>query len=424
MSRSASSSPSRAGKRRSVLTHGSRSAHSRPPTISRCSRAPAPRSTCGKPPTLHLLTGDDPVLEWVKGTALRPILDALGDGDARDEFLAELGRACGPRTRRDRTAPCSRSDASSSSPRSPDPGWVSSVPMSDSPSAAVRAQVDHPIIDADGHFVEIGPLLADEVLTHVEDIGGAAMRDRYLASGVVPTDTSSVLADRSRDAVREQWSAMPSWWGWSTRNVRDRATSHLPAMLYERLDELGIDVTILYPSMSLAFLDAPDPELAATLCRAVNRIHARVRALRGSHARGCARPDAAPRPCRGRARVRGPRARLSQCGHLRPCEAAAHRGEHLPVSPRHVRPRQRLRLRPVLGRVHRARRGARVAQLGAAPPGDTVDLELRLQPRRRARRRPRSAVQVVVPRWRDPPVPAPARRVPRGRRCVGVCPPR
>jgi trans-aconitate 2-methyltransferase len=40
---------------------------------------------------LHLLTGDDPVLEWVKGTALRPILDALGDGDARDDFLAELG---------------------------------------------------------------------------------------------------------------------------------------------------------------------------------------------------------------------------------------------------------------------------------------------------------------------------------------------
>ena len=39
---------------------------------------------------LHLLPGDDPVLEWVKGTALRPTLDALGEGARRDEFLGEL----------------------------------------------------------------------------------------------------------------------------------------------------------------------------------------------------------------------------------------------------------------------------------------------------------------------------------------------
>ena len=141
----------------------------------------------------------------------------------------------------------------------------------------VREQLDHPIIDADGHFVEIGPLLGDEVLTYVEEAGGAALRDRYLASGIVPTDTSTVLAGRADDpAVRSEWRAMPSWWGWPTRNVRDRATSHLPRLLYERLDELGIDVTILYPSMSLAFLDAPDPELAGVLCRAVNQYHARV----------------------------------------------------------------------------------------------------------------------------------------------------
>jgi len=40
---------------------------------------------------LHVLSGADPVLEWIKGTALRPILDALGDGDAAPAFLAELG---------------------------------------------------------------------------------------------------------------------------------------------------------------------------------------------------------------------------------------------------------------------------------------------------------------------------------------------
>jgi trans-aconitate 2-methyltransferase len=39
---------------------------------------------------LHRLSGSDPVLEWVKGTALRPVLTALdGDDVAVDAFLAE-----------------------------------------------------------------------------------------------------------------------------------------------------------------------------------------------------------------------------------------------------------------------------------------------------------------------------------------------
>ena len=90
------------------------------------------------------------------------------------------------------------------------------------------------------------------------------------------------------------------------------------------------------------------------------------------------------------------------------------------VPPRHVRPRQRPRLRPALGEVRRARRRARGAQRAAAAPRHPVDLELRVQPRQRTRRGARVAVQVAVPRRRDPPVPGAAHRVPRGRRGVGV----
>ncbi len=40
---------------------------------------------------LHVLEGDDPVLEWVKGTGLRPILNGLGE-EERALFLAEYAR--------------------------------------------------------------------------------------------------------------------------------------------------------------------------------------------------------------------------------------------------------------------------------------------------------------------------------------------
>ena len=40
---------------------------------------------------LHVLHGEDPVLEWYRGTGLRPVLAVLDPGQA-EEFLAEYGR--------------------------------------------------------------------------------------------------------------------------------------------------------------------------------------------------------------------------------------------------------------------------------------------------------------------------------------------
>jgi trans-aconitate 2-methyltransferase len=39
---------------------------------------------------VHILPGDDPVLEWYQGTGLRPVLAAL-DADRAEDFLAEYG---------------------------------------------------------------------------------------------------------------------------------------------------------------------------------------------------------------------------------------------------------------------------------------------------------------------------------------------
>ena len=142
-------------------------------------------------------------------------------------------------------------------------------------AAEIRAGLSHPIVDADGHFVELGPLLNEEVLTYIDEMGGRELRDTYAKrSGV--TDTSTVLAEHAAAGANAGWKAMPSWWGWQTENTLDRATAHLPQLLYDRLDEFGIDVTILYPSMTLSYLEIHDDDLAALRCRATNRYLARL----------------------------------------------------------------------------------------------------------------------------------------------------
>jgi predicted TIM-barrel fold metal-dependent hydrolase len=136
-------------------------------------------------------------------------------------------------------------------------------------ASEIRAGLSHPIVDADGHFVEVAPLINAEMLTYLEEMGGPEVRDRYIEDTGL-TDTSTVLAGHG-GATGAGWKAMPSWWGWAAENTLDRATAHLPALLYERLDEFGIDFTILYPSMTLAYLEVVDDEMIGLRCRAANR---------------------------------------------------------------------------------------------------------------------------------------------------------
>ena len=137
-------------------------------------------------------------------------------------------------------------------------------------AARANEKVNHPIIDADGHFVEIGPLLDDRLAAHLEEVGGKELRDQYIASNSRPFNTANVLAGREDLSVKQEWKASPSWWGWQTKNTLDRATCHLPKLIYERLDEMGIDFMLMYPSAVLGLIHTPG-ELGAALARASNK---------------------------------------------------------------------------------------------------------------------------------------------------------
>src|SRR3984957_4652807 len=57
-------------------------------------------------------------------------------------------------------------------------------------AAQIREQVGHPIVDADGHFMELMPLVDDEMVRYLEQEGGAALRDRFLSSQSQVMDTA------------------------------------------------------------------------------------------------------------------------------------------------------------------------------------------------------------------------------------------
>ncbi len=142
----------------------------------------------------------------------------------------------------------------------------------ESSSARVRSQLDHPVIDADGHIVEFLAPLED----YVREIGGSRYSVQvFNAHKRFPGDSDS---DRAfRGTIR------PPWWGLPTENTLDRATAALPALLYERMGDIGLDYTVLFTTMmgalvlregaSLAECMA-DPEVRRIRSRAANAYRA------------------------------------------------------------------------------------------------------------------------------------------------------
>jgi predicted TIM-barrel fold metal-dependent hydrolase len=132
----------------------------------------------------------------------------------------------------------------------------------------LRAQLGHPIIDADGHTVEFLPAL----LPYCQNAGVADLVETFYAR-VLDSGAGlwSSLSSEERDRRR---TPRPSWWAVPSRNTRDFATATLPSLLHERMDEFGLDFSVIYPSLGLVLLDIADTELRRACCRAVNQYHA------------------------------------------------------------------------------------------------------------------------------------------------------
>src|SRR5881397_3264849 len=126
----------------------------------------------------------------------------------------------------------------------------------------LRNRLTHPIVDADGHWLEYNPVMREEF----RRIGGdAAVEALAIASDRIPSSLRMSLAERRRRRIGQE-----AFWSSPSENVRDRATAMLPRLMYERLDDLGIDFCVVYPTAGLSYHRMQDTRLRRAICRAYN----------------------------------------------------------------------------------------------------------------------------------------------------------
>lgn len=134
-------------------------------------------------------------------------------------------------------------------------------------SAKIRSLLKHPVVDADGHAIEYGPVYFD----FLKKVGGPritkAFHDLLEAGG---------WFRMTPDARRQNRVARPSSWTLPTLNTLDRATAMLPNLFRQRMDDFGLDFSIVYSTLALLITRMENEELRKASCRALNMMFADI----------------------------------------------------------------------------------------------------------------------------------------------------
>ena len=132
--------------------------------------------------------------------------------------------------------------------------------------AQIHSRLKHPVIDGDGHWVEFEPVFSERM----RKVGGDKAADGFLAAMRTTRDALSMSAEERR----RRRVAMPAFWSRQTENTLDRATTLMPRLLYQRLDEIGTDFAIIYPTAGLRVPRINDDETRRAVVRAYNIVSA------------------------------------------------------------------------------------------------------------------------------------------------------
>lgn len=148
--------------------------------------------------------------------------------------------------------------------------------------AEIKKKLGHPVLDGDGHIVEFIPAFLD----YLKQVGGPKVTARYLASltagggqnfdGGRTGGTTAGWYGMTPEQRRDKRLTRPSFWNWPTGSTLDRATVMLPDLLSQRLDEIGIDFSVVYTSLGLHVIRNPDEEVRRAGCRALNLMYSEI----------------------------------------------------------------------------------------------------------------------------------------------------
>jgi predicted TIM-barrel fold metal-dependent hydrolase len=134
-------------------------------------------------------------------------------------------------------------------------------------SAEVRAQLDHPVIDADGHVQEYLPA----ALPYLREAMGPTVFDRYQER---TTAIGQIMGTGSPEWRLERRLPQSAWWATPAANTRDLATAVFPGLLVERMGELGVDYSVLFPTKAFGTAGIDDDELRQGVARGWNDFYA------------------------------------------------------------------------------------------------------------------------------------------------------
>src|ERR1700704_5114144 len=123
----------------------------------------------------------------------------------------------------------------------------------------IRSQLKHPIVDGDGHWLEYAPVFSEKM----RKAAGDKSAEGFLAALRSTTDALKMAPEERR----RRRVAMPNFWNRQAENTLDRATAMMPKMLYDRLDEIGLDFAVVYPTAGLRLPRIKDDETRRAVIR-------------------------------------------------------------------------------------------------------------------------------------------------------------